>query len=205
MKKHRRNLYAAGVLALGGLVLMFLLTEAVGNLWHRLALFYVVMIPAALIAVKLPWKRLFRLNWKLVGIGVIAAGALWGLGWVGSRVLHEIWPGMADEVDAAYAMLADVPGWQTWPLLIWIIAGEEIVWRLGVTLPCAHKWKGWGVACGAGAFALVHLPWGGPLLLLAALVFGAAWSALAWKTESFWAPFAAHVGWDVLVLFVAQY
>lgn len=205
MNRKTRNLYAAVGLALGGLVLMFVLTETVGNLWHRLALFYVLMIPAALLGVKLEWKKLFRFNWKHAGVGVVAAVALWALGWVGSLVLHELWPDFAGEVDAAYAMLADVPAWQAWPLLVWIIAGEEIVWRLGATLPCTDKWKAWGVACGAGAFALVHIPWGGALLLIAALVFGAGWSALAWKSKSFWAPFVAHLGWDVLVLFVATY
>lgn len=205
MKKSKRNLYGAAGLALGGLVLMYLLTESVGNLWHRLALFYVVMVPAALIGVKLEWKSLFRFKRRHVVVGLIAAGLLWLIGWVGSLVLQEFWPDFADEVDASYAMLSNVPGWQVWPLLVWIIAGEEIVWRLGVTLPCAHQWKRWGVLMGGAAFALVHLPWGGGLLLLAALVFGTAWSALAWRSKSFWVPFIAHVGWDVLVLFVAQY
>jgi membrane protease YdiL (CAAX protease family) len=52
---------------------------------------------------------------------------------------------------------------------------------------------------------LVHIPWGPPLLLLAALFFGGCWSLIAYKTRSFWAPFVAHISWDLLVMFALPY
>jgi membrane protease YdiL (CAAX protease family) len=88
---------------------------------------------------------------------------------------------------------------------VWIIVGEEIVWRLAVTLSFTDKWKAWGALAGGVAFALVHLPWGPPLLIIAAFVFGSCWGYIAYKTRSFWAAFVAHILWDVLVMFVAKY
>jgi len=201
----RRNILAATALTLGGLALMWVLTLALDNVWYRMAAFYVFAIPAALLGTKLDWKAIFRFRWQHALIGLVAAGALYGLGWVGVRLIHTVLPDLAGEIGSTYGMLDDAPRFWVWPLLVFVIVGEEIVWRLAVTLAVADKFKVWGVAAGAFAFALVHLPWGPPLLLVAALVFGACWSAIAFKTRSFWASFVAHLGWDVLIMFVLPY
>ena len=104
-----------------------------------------------------------------------------------------------------YGMLDSAPLWHVWPLLFWIILGEEIVFRIAVTLGFADKLKLWGVVLGACAFALVHIPGGPPLLLVAALFFGGCWSLIAYKTRSFWAAFVAHISWDLLVMFAVPY
>ncbi|MCA8914213.1 MAG: CPBP family intramembrane metalloprotease [Planctomycetes bacterium] len=205
MTTRRNNLPVALGLTFGGLGLMWALTEAVGNVWHRMALFYLIAVPVALLGVKLEWTSIFRPSARLMGVGLIAAGMLYGAGWLGSLLLREIWPDMGEQVTGSYSLLDSAPGWQVWPLLVWIIVGEEIVWRLAVTLSFTERWRGWGVPLGGLAFALVHLPWGPPLLLVAAVVFGSAWSFIAFKTRSFWASFVAHLGWDILVMFVARY
>ena len=205
MPSRSNNLPVALALTFGGLGLMWALTEAVGNVWHRMAAFYLIAVPVALLAVKLPWKPIFKPSARLIGLGLVAAIALYAVGWLGSLILHEVWPGMADQVAGSYALLDSASGWQVWPLLVWIIIGEEIVWRLAVTLSFTERWRGWGVLFGGLAFALVHLPWGPPLLLIAAVVFGSAWGWIAYKTRSFWAAFVAHIGWDVLVMFIWKY
>jgi membrane protease YdiL (CAAX protease family) len=92
-----------------------------------------------------------------------------------------------------------------WPLLLWVITGEEIVWRQAVTQPLVQRLKGWAALAGGVAFMVVHLPWAPPVVWLAALVFGTAWSWMAVRWRSFWPPFIAHVAWDVLVMVVARY
>lgn len=205
MAARSRNSAVAIALTVGGLGLMWALTEAAGNVWHRMAVFYLIAVPAALLGVKLEWKSIFKPNARWTGLGLVAAGLLYGAGWVGSLLLREVWPDMGEQVAGSYGLLDSAPGWQVWPLLVWIIVGEEIVWRLAVTLSFTERWRAWGVLLGGLAFALVHLPWGPPLLIVAAVVFGSAWGLIAYKTRSFWAAFVAHLGWDVLVMFVARY
>ena len=205
MSTQRHNLMAAVALTLGGLALMWVLTLALDNVWYRMAAFYVFAIPAALLGVKLDWKRIFRFRWSHLLIGLVAAGALYAVGWVGSFLMREFVPQLGDEIGATYGLLDAAPGLWVWPLLVFVIVGEEIVWRFAVTLGFTDKFKAWGILAGAVAFALVHLPWGPPLLLIAALFYGACWSAIAFKTRSFWASFIAHLGWDVLIMFVLRY
>jgi len=205
MNPSPRNLPVALGLSFGGLGLMWAFTEAVGNVWHCMAAFYLMAAPVALLGVKLEWRSIFKPSARWMGLGLVCAGLLYGAGWLGSLLLARVWPGMAEQVAGSYAMLDTAPGLWVWPLLVWIIIGEEIVWRLAVTLSFTDRWKLAGVPLGGMAFALVHLPWGPPLLLVAAVVFGSAWGLIAYKTRSFWASFVAHLGWDVLVMFVFRY
>lgn len=205
MNASRNNLLAAAGLTLGGLALMWLLTEHVGNLWHRLAWFYLAMIPFALLAVRLDWKARLRFSPVQLAIGLGAACVLWLVGWIGNLLLRAFTPDLLDELGDFYQLIETLPRWQLWLLLVWIIAGEEIVFRQAVTIPLCEKWKWPGVLLAAGCFMLVHIPWAPPVLWLASLFFGAVWSAMAWKLRSFWAPFVAHLSWDVLVFLVARY
>lgn len=198
----QRNETAALFLTAIGLALMFLLTRQVDDLWLRLGLFYVFVLPLALVAVRLEWRALFRLRARHVWIGLLAAGLLYAAGWIGASLLRQV-PAFAADVERMYGMLG-AAGWQV-ALLPWIIAGEEIVWRQAATQPFVKRLGYGAVVVGALAFMLVHVPWAPPVLWIAALVFGAAWSWMAVRWKSFWPPFVAHVVWDVLIMFVATY
>jgi membrane protease YdiL (CAAX protease family) len=203
MNAKARNFAVALGLSLGGLGLMWALTFAVENVWYRMAVFYLIAVPVALLGVKLEWKALFKPTLKWFEYGLIGGALLYCAGWVGGWLITQA--GYSNEISGAYSLLAALPAWQVWPLLIWIILGEEIVWRNAVTLSFTDKWRSGGVFAGGAAFTLVHLPWGPPLLIVAALVFGTCWSWMVYKTRSFWPAFVAHVFWDVLVMFVAKY
>lgn len=205
MKQAQRNEVAAVALTLGGLLLMYLLSREVDNLWHLLSIFYLVMVPASLLLVRVEWKRLFRFEGKHAIYGAVGAGVLYFAGWIGVIVIREVLPGLADDIESMYGVLSSVPGWQMWPLLLWVITGEEIVWRQAVTQPFAQRLKGWAALAGGVAFMVVHTPWAPPVVWVAALVFGTAWSWMAVRWKSFWPPFIAHVAWDVLVMVVARY
>jgi membrane protease YdiL (CAAX protease family) len=114
-------------------------------------------------------------------------------------------PDFAATAATFYGWLDADNGLAMWLMILWVIVGEEIVWRVAVTLPLAARWKGAGVAIGAAGFAAVHLPWGPPLLLLAALIFGACWGVIAWKTRNFWCVLISHLVWDALVMNLARY
>ena len=121
MNTERRNILAATALTLGGLALMWVLTLALDNVWYRMAAFYVFAIPAALLGTKLDWKAIFRFRWQHALIGLVAAGALYGLGWVGVRLIHTVLPDLAGEIGSTYGMLDDAPRFWVWPLLVFVI------------------------------------------------------------------------------------
>jgi membrane protease YdiL (CAAX protease family) len=138
---------------------------------------------------------------------VAAAVGLYALGWVGFRVLTGVLPALAAEVPALYAWRDQLPGALVgFPLLVAIVAAEEIVWRGAITLPLAARWgPAPGGALGALVFATAHLGFGSALLVLAALVCGACWGALALGTRGLVAPFVCHLLWDLAVLFWLPY
>lgn len=202
--KLTRNEWMAIALSAGGLGLMWLLTREVGNLWYRLAIFYAVLVPASLLLVRLEWKALFKFKPQHALWGVVGAAVLYGAGLAGAWLMRQFWPDGGDAIERVYAMLADKPGWQIWPLLVWIIAGEEVVWRQAATQPFVARLKFWAAPLAGLLFMVVHLPWAPPLLCAASLVFGTAWSWMAVRSKSFWLPFVSHILWDVLVMFAAR-
>jgi membrane protease YdiL (CAAX protease family) len=195
--------------ALGVAALAFLLSAGLeriaGNVWHRMALQALVLMPTALVAVGLDWRALFRPSRRLVGLGLAAAVALYPAGRVVSSGLMAI-PAFAAQAESLYAWTRAVPPWQVAALLPFIVLGEEVVWRNAVTLPLAGRLGPWpGVLVAAALFAAAHLPMGVPLLLIAAFAAGAFWSALVVKTGSAVPSLVSHLLWDVAVMFWLPY
>jgi membrane protease YdiL (CAAX protease family) len=187
------------------LPLMYVLNELVRDIFTRMAVFYALVVPAALVAVRLDWKKLLRLDAKMAGLGVLLGFALYGLGWIGFALLRAVWPEFAGQSATFYGWLRHDDSAVMWLLILGIIVGEEIVWRAVVTLPLSDRWGYGGVLAGAAGFAAVHLPWGPPLLLLAAFVFGGCWSLVIYKTRSFWCALVSHLLWDFLVMWAIPY
>jgi membrane protease YdiL (CAAX protease family) len=201
----RRNILAALALCLGGPALVYVLVALNADIFERMAIFYAVVVPVALLSVKLPWKQLLRFDFGLAAVGVLLGIAMYALGGVGFALLGLVAPEFAETASTFYGWLDAANGITLWLMILWVIIGEEIVWRMAVTLPLAARWKSAGVAIGAVGFAAVHLAWGPPLLLLAALVFGAFWSVIAWRTRNFWCVLISHLVWDALVMNLARY
>jgi uncharacterized protein YbjT (DUF2867 family)/membrane protease YdiL (CAAX protease family) len=116
--------------------------------------------------------------------------------------LSAAWPGWT-------SLARDLYAWQgphgrlflaaTLPL---VVLSEELVWRGAVTRFLADR-AGWlaGVGGGALLFAAAHAVSGNPLLVAAAAICGAFWGWLAEAFDDLSVPFAAHLVWDVLLLF----
>jgi membrane protease YdiL (CAAX protease family) len=117
-------------------------------------------------------------------------------------VLQHV-PGAPAQIAAAYAWREGVPSLLALPLLLFIVLGEEIVWRNAITLPFAARLGPWrGAVLAAVAFAAAHVSLGIPVLLVAALGAGFFWSALVLKTRSAVPALVSHALWDVAVLFL---
>jgi uncharacterized protein YbjT (DUF2867 family)/membrane protease YdiL (CAAX protease family) len=195
----------AVALALVAILLFPVLTLVIPNVWYRMAAAAAVLVPLAFLGVDVGWRELLRPSRRQVLQGVAWAVVLYGLAFVVARGL------LASEAIAA--QVAELYGWKdtvarpwVFPLLVFIILGEEIVWRNAVTLPLAARWGPVaGVAVAALGFALMHVALGVPVILLAALGAGAFWSALVVRSRSAVPALVSHLLWDLAVLFWFPY
>ena len=130
-----------------------------------------------------------------VAIGVAAAIVLYGVFWVGDRVLRRWLPESAAQVDALY-QVRSVPRSDRLPIpavLLLIGPSEELFWR-GLVQARA------GFAIALAGYAAVHLWERKAVLVLAAMVGGAFWGALfAWR-GTLVAPIVSHALWDLAVI-----
>jgi membrane protease YdiL (CAAX protease family) len=184
------------LLSIATITLLVLLGLAIRGVWWRMAALYAVMIPVALLVAKVDWRALWRPRAWHLPAGLAAAFALYAAGWI----VHRFVP--ADQVARLLAWKTEAPSALLAPLLVFVIVGEEIVWRCAITMSVGGKM---GVVVGTVAFAIAHIAMGIPFLAVAALGAGFVWSALVVATKSAWPALVCHLAWDVTVLFVLPY
>lgn len=187
--------------------LLLILARTMPNVWWRMAVFYAIAAPAAMLSVRLDWKGLLRPGLGKIAAGAVAAVALYLLAGIGFRIVVAIDPDLAAQAGALYAWKGQVSAATAIALAtLLIIPGEEIVWRGAVLLPLAGRFGPWaGILLGASGFAAAHAGFGSSLLLLAALSCGSCWGWLAIKTRSLVPAIACHLLWDLTVLFWLPY
>lgn len=205
LQGHRSQFGRAVALAALAVALLPLLGRVVPGVWERMAVNAVVLVPLALFGVRLPWRALFTPSWRGVGAGVVAAGVLYAAGALVAPLLRAL-PAAREQVAALYSWRAAAPRGWTLPLLLWIVLGEEVVWRTAITLPLAARLGAWrGVLLAGLGFAAAHLSLGVPLLLAVALGAGAFWSALVVRARGAVPALVSHLLWDAMVLFLWPY
>jgi NADH dehydrogenase len=192
-------------LAAGALALQLLLASVVANVWYRMAAAAILLSAVALARIDVGWREIYRPSVRHIVAGAAAAAVLYFLG-AGVARLLALHPLLASQMDVLYGWRDAVPEGLAVPLVLLIVAGEEIAWRSAVTLPLAARLGPWtGTIAAAALFGLAHLPMGVPLLLLAALGAGAFWGALVVKTRSAVPALVSHALWDLAVLFWFPY
>jgi NADH dehydrogenase len=195
-----------GVLVPAAAIGIAALRATTPDIWRCMALANLVLIPAALLAIGLPWRAMMRPRvWHLV-FGTVAAAVLYVLGWLGAAALTAIAPQLMAQVSELYAWGSLLPVAVGLPLLFVIVCGEEIFWRAGVALPVAARlgpW--WGCLASATVFTLAHVMVGPPVLWLAAFACGLVWAWMVVRTRSLIPGIVCHYLWDVAVMFVAPY
>lgn len=168
------------------------------------------------------WLRMLVLEGALVGVLALLGAPLrsWlrpravALGLLSAAVMllggAAVIAGLRPLAPELMAGTTEVHGWaSTWPplttlVMLPLIAGaEDLVWRFGITLGLVRRLgPAMAVVLGGLTFALAHLTTGPPILAVAALLAGLAWSALALRTQSWLPVVLCHVLWDAGILVI---
>jgi len=177
------------------------------GLWLRMTGLELVLSLLALLALPLAWAQLWTPSAKRLALGVGLALGLWlaslGVTSLIAWLFPELWSGVGD----LYGWSRELELGVALPLLVIVVAGEEIVWRgaLGMALAAralASERVGLALLASAGLFTLAHLSTGNALLWLAAALAGAAWTAIAIRTRSLFVSFVCHLLWDASLLWL---
>ena len=147
------------------------------------------------------WKRV-----KLSGRGVLEsiaiAVALWGVFWIGDKLSQIILNFARGQVDLIYGMKEGESPWLLTALMLLLIGpAEEIFWRGYVQQTLQNRWNpNAGFVVTTLIYAIVHAGSCNFMLVMAALVAGAAWGLLyRLFPDKFFAIILSHALWDVAV------
>lgn len=184
------------------LVLLLVAGRLVEDIWVRMLGAELALAALALGAVPLPWRELLRPRWRHVAWGLSVAGVMF-VG--GQAVLHGL---LAFTPDWTRASADVVFGWshlhRPWLIALMlpvVTVTEDLVWRGAVTLPATARWgPAVGTMVASLGFAIAHVTSGPPLLWIAAVLAGGAWSIIVVRTRSLVPVAIAHASWDAAMV-----
>lgn len=187
-----------GACAVAGLFAGPWLIDAI---WLRMGAIGLILLLAALASLRLRWVDLWRPTVESTLAGLIAGTIMWAGAFGVAALLSSLAPTLWSGAGELYGWADALDRGPALALLGLIVAGEAIVWRGALGIGLAARIGAWpAVLLSAGLFTLAHASIGSPLLLVAAALAGGAWTWLAIRFRSLWAPFVAHMLWDVSLL-----
>lgn len=148
------------------------------------------------------WWRKLHFTPKQLFWGVAIAVALWGIFWVGDKLSQLMFDFARPQVDTIYGMKDGESPWLLTALMLFLIGpAEEIFWRGYIQENLSRRWNAnIGFVATTAIYALVHAGSCNFMLIMAALVAGAAWGLLyRLYPEKFTAIIISHALWDVAV------
>lgn len=147
---------------------------------------------------------MYRFRPAHIVIGLLAAGGLYIVFWVGHFVSIHILPFAASQVNAIYGIRPEQNLLGIALLMLFIIGpAEEIFWRGFVQRRLCKKYGLLvGFIAAAAFYTLVHI-WSFNLMLIAAAaVCGGFWGLLFMATGNLWPCIISHAIWDVVIFIV---
>ncbi len=147
------------------------------------------------------WKRV-HITGRGVLEGIAIAAILWGIFWTGDKLSQIIFNFARPQVDLIYGMKEGESPWLLTALMLFLIGpAEEIFWRGYVQEKLQQRWNpNAGMAVTTLIYALVHAGSCNFMLVMAAMVAGAAWGLLyRFFPQKFFAIILSHALWDVAV------
>lgn len=153
-----------------------------GNFWVKIGLSVVAVTLYSLL-----WQKpKIPLRLRSLCLGVVSAGVLYGVFFLGDRWAPLLLSGARSEVSGIYALGEGTSRIWIFFLLFFVTGpGEEIFWRGFLQEHLMKKWgKVPGFAAATALYGGVHLFSNNLMLILAALVAGGFWGlAYLWKRD----------------------
>ncbi len=197
----KKLIFAVCLAALLWFIMFSPFTSHLVNFWWAMSFSAVSL---SLLACKFypQWTLDVRVGWKSVLCGVLIAVALWCVFWIGDKVADWLFAFARPQVDSIYGMKEGEDKWVLTALLLFLIGpAEEVFWRGYVQRYLSAHWNpNKGLIVTTLIYALVHIWAFNFMLLMAALVCGAAWGLLyrIWPKQLS-AIILSHALWDVAV------
>ena len=173
----------------------------IASFWLRIALASALLASASLAAMGPRRSRLFSARLSDAAAGLVAAPVLYGVFVLGKTVLAVILPGSGESIAAVYAPREGASLWAVAALLLLVTGpAEETFWRGLVQHALVERLgKLGGLIAASLLYALAHLCTLNAPLVLAALVAGIGFGALALLSGSLTAPVICHSLWATLI------
>lgn len=139
---------------------------------------------------------------KSISFGIISAGVLWGVFWLGNFFSEIIFPFAKENIGSIYSIKSGYNPLVISLLLVFLIGpAEEIFWRGYIQNKLSLRFgKNIGMVLSVLAYTLVHIWSFNPMLILAALVAGGFWGLIyRLKPENLAPLIISHSLWDVSI------
>jgi hypothetical protein len=168
-----------------------------------------ISVSAATLAILSLWiqphrKDQFRFKQTAILQGLVSAGLLYAIFWIGKTIAGTLMPFAATQINGIYQKgLGTHTG--IIAALLFFITGpcEEIYWRGFLQKNLAARfgsWQGWLLA--TVIYAAVHI-WSFNLMLIgAAAVAGAFWGAMFWRYNNLMPVIISHSVWSTVIFAV---
>jgi len=147
---------------------------------------------------------IYRLRIWHVLAGACSALLLYGIFYIGRKILVLAFPASVFEIEDVYGIRDGAPaGLVVFLLLFWIGPAEEIFWRGFIQQRCTKNYGAWkGLALATVIYMLVHAWSVNVTLVLAAGVCGLWWGAQFLIFRNLWPVIISHAVWDVMIFIV---
>lgn len=198
--------FLAAILAVFLFVPLFALRRIGGfDFWWWMSLNLVVLVSFGLFSDKsylnLILKDLNKGRLKKIGLGILSAGVLYAVFFVGNEVSRIIFPFAGVEISQVYSFKQDASALRIVLLMIVLIGpGEELFWRGYLQRHWEKRFgRYWGFVFASVLYALVHAASGNIMLVLSAGVCGLFWGFLYLRYKSIILICVSHTLWDLMI------
>jgi len=138
---------------------------------------------------------------KKIGLGILSAGLLYAVFFVGNEVSRMIFPFAGSEISQVYGFKQNASALRILLFMIVFIGpGEELFWRGYLQRHWQNRFgRFWGFVFASVLYALVHAASGNIMLVLSAGVCGLFWGFLYFRYRSVLLICVSHTLWDLMI------
>ena len=136
-----------------------------------------------------------------IGLGLLSAGVLFGVFYVGNILIRMIFEGSGEGIQNVYSFKQEAAPLRIGILMLLVIGpGEELFWRGYLQRKFTIRYgKLTGFILATTIYTVVHIATGNMVLVLAAFICGIFWGWLYMRYKSMIINVVSHTVWDIFV------